>query len=94
MKLREAEAVAELKELRQKVMEIETQNQVSINQIRRQADDANKLKESYEELVEKERETQSQLNAEKRRYADLDFQMKRAANDEEDKGIGTNSDRG
>lgn len=37
-KLREAEAVAELKELRQKVMELETQNQVSRNQIRRQAE--------------------------------------------------------
>ena len=42
-KLREAEAVAELKELRQKVMELETQNQCSLNQIRRQADDMNKV---------------------------------------------------
>ncbi|XP_054158022.1 ecotropic viral integration site 5 ortholog-like isoform X2 [Oppia nitens] len=75
-KLREAEAVAELKELRQKVMELETQIKVSINQIRRQADESNKLKDSYEELIEKERQTQSQLNAEKRHYADLDFQMK------------------
>ena len=75
-KLREAEAIAELKELRQKVMELETQNQVSINQIRRQADETNKLKEIYEELIEKERQTQSQLNQEKRRYNDLDFQMK------------------
>lgn len=77
-KLREAEAVSELKELRQKVMELETQNQVSMNQIKRQADEMNKLKESFEQMNDKERQYQNQLKEEQRKYSDLDFQIKEA----------------
>lgn len=75
-KLREAEAVAELKELRQKVMELETQNQVSMNQIRRQADEINKLKEQSEEMKECERLLENKIKEEQRKYADLDFKVK------------------
>ena len=75
-KLREAEAVSELKELRQKVMELETQNQVSLNQIRRQAEDMKKIRELQESLNEKQRETYKQLQEEKRRYIDLDSRCK------------------
>lgn len=75
-KLREAEAFSDLKELRQKVMELETQNNVTMNQIRRQADEMKKLNEQYDEVVERERQAHSLLNQEKSKYTDLDFQMK------------------
>lgn len=75
-KLREAEAVSELKELRQKVMELETSNQVSLNQIRRQAEDMNKIRELQESLNEKQRDTYRSLQEEKRKYIDLDSRYK------------------
>lgn len=75
-KLREAEAFSDLKDLRQKVMELETQNNVTMNQIRRQAEEMKKLQEKYEESVEQERQIQNALSLEKSKYTDLDFQMK------------------
>lgn len=75
-KLREAEAFSDVKEFRQKVMELETQNNVTMNQIRRQAEEMKKLNEELEELQEKERGSLRQLNQEKSKYTDLDFQMK------------------
>lgn len=75
-KLREAEAVAELKELRQKVMELETQNQCSLNQIRRQADDMNKVRDLQDQMNLKQRESYTQLQEEKRKYIDLDSRFK------------------
>lgn len=75
-KLREAEAFSDLKEFRQKVMELETQSNVTMNQIRRQADEMKKLQELCDEYQEKERQTQTLLNQEKSKYTDLDFQMK------------------
>lgn len=75
-KLREAEAFSDLKDLRQKVMELETQNNVTMNQIRRQAEEMKKLQETVEEAQEKERCAMTSLNQEKSKYSDLDFQMK------------------
>ncbi len=75
-KLREAEAFSDLKDLRQKVMELETQNNVTMNQIRRQAEEMKRLQETVEEVQEKERGAQTALNQEKSKYSDLDFQMK------------------
>lgn len=75
-KLREAEAVAELKELRQKVMELETQNQVSLNQIRRQADEINKTRDLEKEFSDKEKQWAKKLSEEQRKYIDLDSRLK------------------
>lgn len=75
-KLREAEAFSDLKELRQKVMELETQNNVTMNQIRRQADEMKKLQEQYDDVIERERQAHALLNREKSKFSDLDFQMK------------------
>ncbi|KAH7641683.1 ecotropic viral integration site 5 ortholog [Dermatophagoides farinae] len=75
-KLREAEAFSDLKELRQKVMELETQNNVTMNQIRRQADEMKKLQEQYDDVLERERQAHTLLNKEKSKFSDLDFQMK------------------
>ncbi|KAK4337164.1 hypothetical protein RND71_043480 [Anisodus tanguticus] len=75
-KLREAEAVAELKELRQKVMELETQNQVSLNQIRRQAEEINKFKDCEANFADKERQWTNKMNEEQRKFMDLDSRFK------------------
>lgn len=75
-KLREAEAIAEMKDLRQKVMELETQNQVSLNQIRRQADELNKIRDLEKEFNDKERQWTNKLVEEQRKYMDLDSHLK------------------
>lgn len=75
-KLREAEATAELKTLRQKVMELETQNQVSLNQIRRQAEEINKIRDLEKSFSEKERQWTNKLIEEQRRFMDLDSRLK------------------
>lgn len=75
-KLREAEATAELKTLRQKVMELETQNQVSLNQIRRQAEEINKIRDLEKSFNEKERQWTNKLIDEQRKFMDLDSRLK------------------
>lgn len=75
-KLREAEATAELKTLRQKVMELETQNQVSLNQIRRQAEEINKIRDLEKSFTEKERQWTNKLIDEQRKFMDLDSRLK------------------
>ncbi|XP_076313372.1 ecotropic viral integration site 5 ortholog-like isoform X1 [Tachypleus tridentatus] len=75
-KLREADAVAELKELRQKVMELEAQNQVNLNQSRRQTEELEKLQKTLDETVEREKELQNQLREEERKYGNLESKVK------------------
>lgn len=75
-KLREAEAISEVKELKQKVMELETQNQVSLNQIRRQAEEINKIRDLEKEFNDKERQWANKLIDEQRKFMDLDSHLK------------------
>lgn len=75
-KLREAEAVAELKELRQRVMELETQKQVSLNQIRRQSEELNRQLELHEATNEKMRDLNKLFQEEKRKFIDMDSRLK------------------
>lgn len=75
-KLREAEAVAELKELRQKVMELETQNQVSLNQIRRQAEEINKIKREQDSVSDQRVNFSKELQQERQKYIELDSKFK------------------
>lgn len=75
-RLKEADATAELRELRQRVMELETQNQVSLNQIRRQADEISKYQEMSDKVSEKERELHSLVQDEARKITNLESQMK------------------
>lgn len=75
-RLKEADATAELRELRQRVMELETQNQVSLNQIRRQADEISKYQEMSDKVSEKEREMHSLVQDEARKITNLESQMK------------------
>lgn len=75
-RLREADATAELKELRQRVMELETQNQVSLNQIRRQAEEIKKYDEMSDSVSGKERELHALMQEEARKLSNLESQMK------------------
>lgn len=100
-RLREMEALSELKELRLKVnelrerlsrvvekiaklisfqvMELETQVQVSGNQLKRQDEDKKDLKEQLENAEAKEKELSSKLRDQHYRYADLESKVRRRA---------------
>ncbi|XP_050712480.1 ecotropic viral integration site 5 ortholog-like isoform X5 [Eriocheir sinensis] len=75
-KLHETAAVAELKEARLKVMELETAVQVSTNQMKRQEEENKRLQEALDAAESNIRTMQSQLGDHKRKYTDLESQMK------------------
>ncbi|CAB3384380.1 Hypothetical predicted protein [Cloeon dipterum] len=75
-RIREMETLAELKELRLKLMELETQVQVSTNQLRRQDEENKRLRESLEQAAQLEREHHARMREQLHRYADLESQMK------------------
>lgn len=75
-KLKEAEAVAELKELRQRVNELETQNRVSLNHIRRQNEELTRQLELHEATNEKMKDVNKQFQEEKRKFIDMDSRFK------------------
>lgn len=76
VRIREMEVLTELKELRLKVMELETQVQVSTNQLRRQDEETKKLREELEQAAAQEREHLTRLREAQHRYADLESKMK------------------
>ncbi|EAT34274.1 AAEL013460-PA [Aedes aegypti] len=75
-RIREMETLTELKELRLKVMELETQVQVSTNQLRRQDEESKKVKEELEESLTRERELSNKAREQQHRYSDLESRMK------------------
>lgn len=77
-KLKEAEAVAELKELRQKVMELETQNQVTLNQIRRKSEEMTRSEQLLDDMKQEVKRLNKSLQEETRKYIDLDSRFKEA----------------
>ena len=68
-RLREMETLTELKELRLKVMELETQVQVSTNQLRRQDDEGKKIKEELEQALTREKEMANKAREQQHRSA-------------------------
>lgn len=74
-RIREMESVAEVKELRLKVMELETQVQVATNQLRRQDGDGKLLKEDLEAALAKEKELTAKLREQQHKYSDLESKM-------------------
>ena len=62
-RLKEVEAIAELKELRLRVMDLETQTHVYHNQLKRQGEDSVKLTEELEDRKKREVELQTQLRS-------------------------------
>ncbi|KAF7400832.1 hypothetical protein HZH66_006016 [Vespula vulgaris] len=75
-RIREMEALTEVKELRLKVMELETQVQVATNQLRRQDENGKVLKEELENARAAEKVLAAKLRDEQRKYADLESKMK------------------
>ncbi|XP_054290353.1 ecotropic viral integration site 5 ortholog-like isoform X3 [Macrosteles quadrilineatus] len=75
-RVKEIEAITELKELRLKVMELETQVQVSGNQLRRQDQDIKQLREDLESAAAREKEAAAKLREQQHRYTDLESKMK------------------
>ncbi|GFR92204.1 ecotropic viral integration site 5 protein homolog [Elysia marginata] len=61
LKLKEARAVSDLKDAKQKLMELETQNQICSNQIRRMGDENKGLKEQLDVAAARERELRANI---------------------------------
>lgn len=76
VRLREAETAVELKEMRQRVMELETQNHVCTNQIRRQDDEYKKLQGELDVALGRERDVINQLNDIQHKLQDKESQLK------------------
>ena len=62
-RLKEVEAMAELKDLRLKVMDLETQTHVYHNQLSRKGEETTKLSDKLEESKKQEVELQTQLRS-------------------------------
>lgn len=67
-RIREMETLTELKELRLKVMELETQVQVSTNQLRRQDEECKKIREELEASLTREKEMSNKAREQQHRY--------------------------
>ncbi|KJH43673.1 hypothetical protein DICVIV_10317 [Dictyocaulus viviparus] len=67
VRIKEADNLAELKEMRQKVMELETQNHVCTNQLRRQDDEMKRVREEIEAVQKVRRELEALLRQERQR---------------------------
>lgn len=75
-RIREMEALTELKELRLKLMELETQVQVGTNQLRRQDEGGKVLKEELEASSVREKDFFAKLREQQHKYTDLESKMK------------------
>lgn len=69
-RIREMETLTELKELRLKVMELETQVQVSTNQLRRQDEEHKKVKEELEEALNREKDLANKAREQQHRWVE------------------------
>uniref|UniRef100_A0AAR5PP63 Rab-GAP TBC domain-containing protein n=1 Tax=Dendroctonus ponderosae TaxID=77166 RepID=A0AAR5PP63_DENPD len=74
-RIREMETLTEVKELRLKVMELETQVQVGTNQLRRQDEEIKKQREALELAELRDRNAAARLLEEQRRYSNLESEM-------------------
>ena len=68
--------ISSVKDTRLKVMELETQNQVIANQLKRQAEETNQLREFLENKNANESKLERQVREAQRKYADLESRMK------------------
>ncbi|VDK56194.1 unnamed protein product [Anisakis simplex] len=76
VRIREADTVAELKEMRQKVMELETQNHVCTNQLKRQDEELKRLREQRDDSLQKVKETNDQIRDERRKAIEMESKLK------------------
>lgn len=70
-RIREMETLTELKEHRLKVMELETQVQVSTNQLRRQDEENKKLREELETSLAREKEMANKAREQQHRCVSI-----------------------
>ncbi|XP_031728773.1 EVI5-like protein isoform X1 [Anarrhichthys ocellatus] len=76
VRLREAEAQAELRETRQRMLEMETQNQIHSNQLRRAEQESRCLQECGQTLTVQNKDLLGQLQEIKRRQAEIECKSK------------------
>uniref|UniRef100_A0A8B9K2G1 Ecotropic viral integration site 5b n=1 Tax=Astyanax mexicanus TaxID=7994 RepID=A0A8B9K2G1_ASTMX len=76
VRLREAEAQAELRETRQRLLELETQNQIHSNQLRRAEQEARSLQERVQILTSQNKTLNSELQEIKRKQAEIECKNK------------------
>ncbi|NWW46748.1 EVI5 protein, partial [Pedionomus torquatus] len=76
VRLREAETQAELKETKQRMMEMETQNQINSNHLRRAEQEVNNLQGKVQYLSAQNKGLLAQLNEAKRRQAEIECKSK------------------
>ncbi|NWR55889.1 EVI5 protein, partial [Bucorvus abyssinicus] len=76
VRLREAETQAELKETKQRMMEIETQNQINSNHLRRAEQEVTNLQGKVQYLSAQNKGLLAQLNEAKRRQAEIECKSK------------------
>ncbi|XP_016303248.1 EVI5-like protein [Sinocyclocheilus anshuiensis] len=72
VRLREAEAQAELREIRQRMLELETQNQIHSNQLRRAELEARNLQERLQVLTNQNKRLHAELQETKRKQAEIE----------------------
>lgn len=75
-RIREMEALTEVKELRLKVMELETQVSVNTNQLRRQDENGKVLSEELETALARQKELETKLREQQNKYTDLESKIK------------------
>lgn len=76
IRLREAETQAEIREMKQRMMEMETQNQINSNQLRRAEKEVASLQEKVQSLSAKNKGLLTQLSEAKRRQAEIECKNK------------------
>ncbi|XP_069593671.1 ecotropic viral integration site 5 protein homolog isoform X2 [Ranitomeya imitator] len=76
VRLREAERQADLREIRQRMMELDTQNQINSNHLRRAEKEVNGLQAKVQCLTAENKGLHSQLTEAKRRQAEIECKSK------------------
>ncbi|NXA34017.1 EVI5 protein, partial [Eudromia elegans] len=76
VRLREAETQAELREIKQRMMEMETQNQINSNHLRRAEQEIANLQEKVQSLSAQNKGLLAQLSEAKRKQAEIECKSK------------------
>ncbi|XP_036208328.1 ecotropic viral integration site 5 protein homolog isoform X1 [Myotis myotis] len=76
IRLREAETQAEIREIKQRMMEMETQNQINSNHLRRAEQEVISLQEKVQYLSAQNKELLTQLSEAKRKQAEIECKNK------------------
>jgi len=75
-RLKEVEAMGEVKELRLKVMDLETQREVWNNQVKRQSEEGRKLQEQLDTASKDLAQLQTKLRDSQRRFGEMEGKLK------------------